>query len=193
MLRAAQDAQLSVVSMQTYDRSAASLQGAIKRLGDPKGYDALLIADSGRIAIVAAPLVRKSGSSARLLGTELWNTDTGLTASRPMAGSWYAAVSDTLYGQFAAKYRARFGTGPFRLSSLGYDSVLLAVRIAADWKPGSDFPEARLVDKGGFAGVDGAFRFTRDGVAERSLEVKQIGTGAVAIVSPAPQGFDSTH
>jgi branched-chain amino acid transport system substrate-binding protein len=193
MLRAAQEAQVTVVSMQGYDRSPASLQAAIKRLGDPKGYDALLVADSGRIAIVAAPLVRKSGSSARLLGTELWNTDTGLAADKPMAGSWYAAVSDGLYGQFAAKYRARFGKGPFRLSSLGYDSVLLAVRIAADWKAGSDFPEGRLTDKGGFSGVDGAFRFTRDGIAERSLEVKQIGAGGVSIVSAAPQGFDAAQ
>ena len=98
-------------------------------------------------------------------------------------------MSDGLYSQFASKYRARFGKSPFRLSSLGYDSVLLAVRISAEWKPGTPFPEGRLVDKGGFSGVDGAFRFDRDGIAERVLEVKQIGAGGVTVVSPAPQGF----
>jgi ABC-type branched-subunit amino acid transport system substrate-binding protein len=189
MLRAAQETGATVVSMQGYDRSPASLATAIKRLGDPKGYDALLIADSGRIALVAAPLVRKSGSSAKLLGTELWNTEPQLAASKPMSGSWFASVSDGLYSQFAAKYRARFGKGPYRLSSLGYDSVLLAVRISADWKAGTNFPEGRLTDKGGFSGVDGAFRFDRDGIADRVLEVKQIGAGGVTVVSPAPQGF----
>jgi ABC-type branched-subunit amino acid transport system substrate-binding protein len=189
VIRAAEDAQSTVVSMQGYDRSPASLAAAIKKLGDPKGYDALLIADSGRIALVAAPLVRKAGSSARLLGTELWNTETTLSAAKPMSGAWFAAVSDGLYGQFAAKYRARFGKGPFRLASLGYDSVLLAVRISADWRPGTPFPEGRLVDKGGFSGVDGAFRFNRDGIGERMLEVKQIGAGGVTVVSPATQGF----
>ncbi|HEY0316021.1 MAG TPA: penicillin-binding protein activator [Sphingomonas sp.] len=189
MLRAAEEAGATVVSMQSYDRSPATLAAAIKRLGDPKGYDALLIADSGRIALVAAPLVRKSGSAAKLLGTELWNTEPQLAASKTMSGAWFAAVSDGLYSQFAAKYRARFGKGPYRLSSLGYDSVLLAVRISADWKAGTDFPEARLIDKGGFSGVDGAFRFDRDGIAERVLEVKQIGAGGVTVVSPAPQGF----
>jgi branched-chain amino acid transport system substrate-binding protein len=189
MLRAAEGAGATVVSMQSYDRSPASLATAIKRLGDPKGYDALLIADSGRIALVAAPLVRKSGSSAKLLGTELWNTEPQLAASKLMSGAWFAAVSDGLYSQFAAKYRSRFGKGPYRLSSLGYDSVLLAVRISADWKAGTDFPQGRLSDKGGFSGVDGAFRFDHDGIAERMLEVKQIGTGGVTVVSPAPQGF----
>ncbi len=190
MLKAAQEAHATVVSMQGYERSSASLATAIRKLGDPKGYDALLIADNGRIALVAAPLVRKSGSGARLLGTELWNTEPQLTASRAMNGSWFASVSDGLYSQFAAKYRARFGKGPLRLSSLGYDSVLLAVRISADWKPGTPFPENRLTDKGGFSGVDGAFRFDREGIADRMLEVKQIGAGGVAVVSPAPQGFE---
>jgi branched-chain amino acid transport system substrate-binding protein len=189
MLKAAQEADTTVVSMQGYDRSPASLAAAIKKLGDPKGYDALLIADAGRIALVAAPLVRKSGSSARLLGTELWNTEPQLAASKPMAGSWFASVSDGLYGQFATKYRARFGKSPYRLASLGYDSVLLAIRIAADWKPGSRFPEGRLHDKGGFSGVDGAFRFGDDGLAQRVLEVKQVGAGGFTIVSPAAQGF----
>jgi ABC-type branched-subunit amino acid transport system substrate-binding protein len=189
MLRAAENAGATVVSMQGFDRSPASLAAAIKKLGDPKGYDALLIADNGRIALAAAPLVRKSGSAAKLLGTELWNTEPELAASKLMSGAWFAAVSDGLYSQFAAKYRTRFGKGPYRLSSLGYDSVLLAVRISADWKAGSDFPEGRLTDKGGFSGVDGAFRFDRDGIAERVLEVKQIGAGGVTVVSPAPQGF----
>jgi ABC-type branched-subunit amino acid transport system substrate-binding protein len=189
MLRAAEQASATVVSMQGYDRSPASLAAAIKKLGDPKGYDAILIADSGRIALVAAPLIRRSGSSARLLGTELWNTEPQLAASKPMSGAWFASVSDGLYSQFAVKYRARFGKGPFRLSSLGYDSVLLAVRMSANWKPGSDFPTDRLTDKGGFSGVDGAFRFDRDGIAERVLEVKQIGAGGMTVISPAPQGF----
>lgn len=189
MLKAAQEAHATVVSMQGYDRSSTSLATAIKKLGDPKGYDALLIADSGRIALVAAPLVRRSGSGARLLGTELWNTEPQLAAAKALGGSWFAAVSDGLYSQFASKYRARFGKSPFRLSSLGYDSVLLAVRISADWKPGTPFPESRLTEKGGFSGVDGAFRFERDGIADRMLEVKQIGAGGVTVVSPAPQGF----
>jgi branched-chain amino acid transport system substrate-binding protein len=190
LLRAVEQAGGTVVSMQSFDRSPASITAAVKKLQASSSYDALLIADSGRVALQVAPIVRKNGgATARLLGTELWNTDTSLAASPVLRGAWFASVSDTLYRQLATKYRARYGAAPFRLSSLGYDSVLLTVRIAQDWKPGSPFPAARLRDAGGFSGIDGAFRFNRQGVAERALEVNEVGTGASTVVDPAPRGF----
>jgi ABC-type branched-subunit amino acid transport system substrate-binding protein len=190
MLRAVEQAGGTVVSMQTFDRSPASITAAVKKLQASSSYDALLIADSGRVALQVAPIVRKNGgATARLLGTELWNTDTALAASPVLRGAWFASVSDTLYRQLANKYRARYGSAPFRLSSLGYDSVLLTVRIAQDWKPGSPFPAARLRDAGGFSGIDGAFRFNRASVAERALEVGEVGAGAITVIDPAPRGF----
>lgn len=190
MLRAVEQAGGTVVSMQTFDRSPASITAAVKKLQASSSYDALLIADSGRVALQVAPIVRKNGgATARLLGTELWNTDTALAASPILRGAWFASVSDTLYRQLATKYRARYGSAPFRLSSLGYDSVLLTVRIAQDWKPGTPFPAARLRDGGGFAGIDGAFRFNRAGVAERALEVGEVGAGAITVIDPAPRTF----
>jgi branched-chain amino acid transport system substrate-binding protein len=190
LLRAVEQAGGTVVSMQNFDRSPASITAAVKKLQASSSYDALLIADSGKVALQVAPIVRKNGgATARLLGTELWNTEGTLAASPVLRGAWFASVSDTLYGQLAGKYRARYGTSPFRLSSLGYDSVLLTVRIAQDWKPGSPFPAARLRDSGGFSGIDGAFRFGRTGVAERALEVSEVGAGAVTVIAPAPRSF----
>ena len=188
-LRAVEDAGGEVVTLQTYDRTRSGLSGAITRIMRNGPYEAILIADTGETAAAASPLVRKDGGTARILGTELWNTEPSLASNRALSGAWFASVSDDLYRQYAAKYRARFGSAPYRLSSLGYDVVLLAVRIARDWKPGSDFPEARLRDDGGFAGLDGAFRFGRDGVAQRALEVQEIRNGSTVTVSPAPRSF----
>ncbi len=67
--------------------------------------------------------------------------------------------------------------------------MLLAVRIAADWKPGTVFPSRRLVDPEGFAGIDGAFRFGRSGIAERNLEIQEIAAGATNVIDAAPKGF----
>ena len=110
-------------------------------------------------------------------------------ASPAMHGAWFASVSDSYYRQLATKYRARFGIAPYRLASLGYDAVLLTIRIAQDWKPGTTFPFGRLTDEGGFAGVDGAFRFRRDGIAERALEVQQVDAGKFTVIDPAPKDF----
>lgn len=190
LLRAVEQAGGTVVSMQTFDRTAASMTAAVRKLQASSSYDALLIADSGRVAVQVAPIVRKNGgAAARLLGTELWNTESTITASPALSGAWFASVSDGLYRQLATKYRARYGSTPFRLSSLGYDAVLLTVRIAQDWKPGTPFPTARLRDDGGFSGIDGAFRFGRNGVAERALEVSQVGAGSFSVVDAAPRSF----
>mgnify|MGYP001598364184 CR=1 FL=1 len=190
LLRAVEQAGGTVVSMQSFDRSPASITAAVKKLQSSSSYDALLIADSGRVALQIAPIVRKNGgASAQLLGTELWNTDNAIAASPALRGAWFASVSDGLYRQLAGKYRARFGGAPFRLSSLGYDAVLLTVRIARDWQPGSPFPAARLRDGGGFSGIDGAFRFTRNGVAERALEVSQVNAGGISVIDAAPRTF----
>ncbi|TVV77235.1 penicillin-binding protein activator [Sphingomonas solaris] len=192
LLRTAEAAGGSVVSMQTYDRTPASLAAAVGRIGQTRAagqpYEAVLIADGGRIATQAAPLLRRQGAT-QLLGTELWNAEGALANNPAMQGAWFASVPDAMYRQLGTKYRARFGKAPYRLASLGYDAVLLTVRIAADWKTGAPFPAKALTDKGGFSGVDGAFRFRADGIAERSLAVHQIGPGGATVIAPAPRGF----
>lgn len=190
LLRAVESAGATVVSMQTYDRSPGSLTVAIRKMAQASAFDAVLIADGGRIALQAAPLIRANGgASARILGTELWNTESSLSGNAALRGAWFASVSDSLYRQLANKYRARYGSVPFRLSSLGYDAVLLTVRIAADWKVGTPFPARRLVDPDGFAGIDGAFRFANSGIAERALEVQQVNAGTFSVVDAAPKSF----
>jgi len=189
LIRTAEAAGGSVVAMQSYQRSPTSLAAAIKTISKEK-FDAVLIADSGRIAIASAPLIRKSsGAAVRILGTELWNAEPSLNNSPAMAGAWFASVDDGLFKQFVTRYRARYGRTPYRLASLGYDAVLLTVRIAKDWKVGDRFPVDALADEGGFSGVDGAFRFAKGHIAERALAVHQLGPGGGTIVSPAPSGF----
>ena len=187
-LRAVETAGGQVASLQTYERRPGAMAQAATRLNARAPYDAVLIADSGTTAAVAAPLVKRGSASARVLGTELWNSEAGIAAKPQLNGAWFASVSDPIYRQYAAKYRQRFGAAPYRLSSLGYDAVLLTVRIARDWRIGSAFPESRLRDSGGFSGIDGAFRF-RDNIAERALEVQEIRGGTTVVVSPAPTGF----
>lgn len=179
-----------LVAVQNFDRTPGSIQAAVRKLSESSSYEALLIGDSGRVALQIVPLVRRGSSArARILGTELWNTEGSLSQNAAMNGAWFASVSDGYYNQLATKYRARFTKAPFRLSSLGYDAVLLATRVAAKWRTGTPFPVAELNDAGGFTGIDGAFRFGRDGIAERALEVQQINPGAFSVVAPAPKTF----
>lgn len=175
----------TLVAMEGYDRSATAMTGAARRLTSAGAMDAVLIADSGGNAVRAVPLINADGTR-QLLGTELWNTDASLASNPVMRGAWFASVSDGLYGQLAAKYRARFGKAPYRLASLGYDAVLLTVRVSREWQPGTDFPTERLMAGDGFGGIDGIFRFDQRGVAVRALEVTEIGAGGFRVIAPAP-------
>ena len=180
----------TLVGVQESDGSAASADAAARRLGQLGQIDAVLIADSGRAAVVTVPSLRRHGlKNAKILGTDLWNIDGSLASKPPMYGAWFASVSDTLYNQYATKYRTRFGRAPLRLSSLGYDSVLLIARVARDWRPGSKFPVSQLTDPQGFIGVDGAFRFLSNGLTDRMLEVQEIQAGKFVTVNAAPASF----
>jgi branched-chain amino acid transport system substrate-binding protein len=176
----------TLVATEYYDRSATGLTGAARRLTRAGQFGAVLIADGGQTAIRAVPLVRSGGSTARVLGTELWNTEAALSSNAALRGAWFASVSDTLYGQLATRYRERYGTAPYRLASLGYDSVLLTVRVSRDWRPGTVFPQARLFQEDGFGGIDGIFRFDNRGIAVRALEVSEVRAGGFAVVDAAP-------
>lgn len=191
LIRAVEQKGGRMVAMQTYGRTPAEMNAAIQRLNAQSPYDAVLIADNGRIAMQAAPIVRRGATAnARILGTELWNTETNLGTQPALRGAWFASVSDTRFNQLRSRYRTRYGAAPYRLASLGYDAVLLAIRLSGnEWQIGRTFPAAALRQSDGFMGVDGAFRFGRDGVAERALEVKQVNARGVSVVAPAATGF----
>ena len=109
--------------------------------------------------------------------------------SAPLRGALYSAVSDGRYAGFVRSYQERFGGQPYRIATLGYDAVLLTLRAARDWKTGRPFPTDVLFQSGGFDGMDGPFRFQRNGVIERAFEVRRVTNGGVETVSAAPKGF----
>ncbi len=180
----------TVVDIQRYDRSNTSIISAAERLAATGGFDTVLIADSARLAMMAAPRLKDAGDTLpSIIGTELWSREGELTRNATMRGAWFSSVSDDRYIQFAESYESRFGGEPFRIATLGYDAVLLTLRLTRDWQPGRDLPDGLLTNSEGFLGLDGPFRFMSNGVGERALEVRQVGNGVFTVVDAAPRGF----
>lgn len=179
----------NVVGVQTYNRTPATLRAAATALAAQGSLDAVLVADGARMAAVAVPIVRRAAPQARILGTELWATEANVGAQSALRGAWFAAPSSANFEQLRTRYRARYGANPYRLGSLGYDSVLLAGRIAENWRLGRRFPARQLRNEDGFAGVDGAFRFGRDGIVERALAVLEVTAAGTNVLAPAPGNF----
>lgn len=177
-----------VAGVETYARGNTSVVSAAQRLKAKGGFDSVLIADGARLAAQGAAQLRPG--NARIFGTELWSGEAAITRTPALSGAVFAAVTDARYKRFADSYQARFGAAPHRIATLGYDAVLLTLRIAREWRPGRAFPVEQLRDSGGFLGLDGAFRFGRNGVVERAMEVREVRGGRIAVVDPAPARFD---
>lgn len=158
----------------------------------PVPFQALLIADSGSVAGQFMPALAKFGAppgSVIIVGTELWNNEPGIARAASLRGALFSSVPDERFRKLAERYRAKFGSSPSRLASFGYDSVLLVNSLAGNWPVGTPFPRAALSNREGFAGIDGVFRFTPSNIAERGLEVQQVGNGAITAVAPASRSF----
>lgn len=181
----------SLVGVERYARGNTSITSASSRLRARGGFDTVLVADGAKLSIQAAGALRDGGATnLTVLGTELLSGEGSISRSAAMTGTLFSAVSDNRFKRFSESYSTRFGSNPYRISTLGYDAVLLTLRMTRDWKIGKDFPARRLREESGFVGIDGPFRFRRNGIAERALEVREVRPGGLAIVSPAPSSFN---
>lgn len=185
----------SLVATRRYNRGNAAIGFAARQLEQDGGFDTVVIGDGARLSVQAALALRGEADDdgkvkdLRLIGPELWSGVPALTLAESMDGAVFAAVSDARYQRFADSYKTRFNANPYRISTLGYDAVLMTLRVARDWRVGRNFPMGVMYSDGGFLGVDGAFRFGRNGVIERALEVRQVKKGGIETVEAAPTRF----
>jgi ABC-type branched-subunit amino acid transport system substrate-binding protein len=186
LLGAVQRAGAKMGGVQAYGQTAASMRTAAATLNSRGPMDAVIIGDSVANAAVAAPSLR---TGQRIIGTELWGNERTIGRTPALRGAWYAALPNDRFDQLVTRYRAKYGKTPYRLASLGYDAMLLTVRTEKFWTAGTPFPARKLIEKDGFTGVDGIFRFGRDGIAERALEVRQVTATGSTLLSPAAATF----
>jgi branched-chain amino acid transport system substrate-binding protein len=188
-----------------YDARLNAARGAAEGKQNPDGsvptvasvmpgapFDALMIAENGPLVKAFVSPLRQFGVSfnrVRLLGTGLWATDATMPRDPTLVGGWFASVPDGNFNQMARRFQSSYGYVPRRLASLGYDGVLLAGAALRSWTPGKPVSTASLQGQGGFAGVDGIFRFRSNGVAERGLEVQEFTGSGLRTISAAPSSF----
>jgi ABC-type branched-subunit amino acid transport system substrate-binding protein len=152
----------------------------------PKNLDAVLIASPAIEASKISNLLTAEGFiKTKRLGTGLWDTTEAPKLSG-LQGAWYAASSPRLRTRFEHRYFETYGKQPPRIASLAYDATALAVVLA---KSGRGFGRDSLTNPNGFAGIDGIFRFSADGLAERGLAILEINNGAASVIQDAPPRF----
>ncbi len=169
---------------------------ARKSLGNAHGapFDAVLMPMGGTLARQAGSFLDQYDLPSRdvkRLGTGLMD-DKSLASDRTLNGAWFAAPDPQPRKKFERKYKNLFFAKPPRLASLSYDATALSIILAhMGQKSGNNnsFSNQSITNPNGFFGIDGIFRFRRDGIVERGLAVLEYRNGKIAVIDPAPKTF----
>ncbi len=182
---AGKDDEISVAALKRLER--------LETTGDVD-FDTILIPEQGSRLTQAAtllPFFDVDSGRVQLLGTLLWDAP-GLGREPVMIGGVYPAPPPDSNKQFFARYRETYGRAAPTIASHGYDAVALAAILARS-EEANTFSAEALTSASGFAGVDGIFRFTRDGLSQRGFAMMQVTRDGVTVAAPAPTTFDASQ
>jgi len=174
-------------------RAALSRLQDQETLGDPD-FQAILVPATSSVMLqtLAAQLAYYDVDqpAVRVLGLQLWDEFGNLSREPSLRGAWYAAPPSETREKFDLRFQSLYGHKPARVAWLAYDVTALAAVLAGDTDE-PQYDEAALTNEQGFAGVEGIFRISPTGVAERSFEIREITGRGVRAIRPAPARFDA--
>ena len=101
---------------------------------------------------------------------------------------WFAVPDRDLFTNFSERYEEQYETKPHQLASLAYDGIAAVGALVASGNSNALTGEA-LTQSAGFEGVNGIFRFLKNGTNERGLSIAQVVDKQVVIIDPAPKTF----
>lgn len=156
--------------------------------------EGILIAAGGktlRLLATRFPYFDIETDNIRLLGTELWQHE-NLLGEPSLNGGWFVAPATGTLDAFNTMYKEKFESEPLRGAVLAYDAVSLAGTLMKEKEidfapPMGGHPLRR---KGGFIGIQGAFRFNAKGVAQRALAIYQVSEDTVEVIDRPIVGTD---
>lgn len=156
---------------------------------------AVLVPERGNRLRRIAPLLAYYGVDTRrvkMLGTGGWN-DPNIWREPSLRGAWFPTAPSVDVRDFDQRFERMYGAKPSSLAAVAYDAAALVIALSED----GELLPAELINRDGFMGVNGLFRFRDDGTAERSLAIMEIdptandGTGVKEILPVSPS-FDPT-
>jgi hypothetical protein len=188
----------TLVASQPYNLSVEGIQasagGAATALNSA-GANAVILTDgpTGGLAFIAEALRGNGVTEAQFLGMQRWDISAETLAVPSLQGGVFAAPDPSLVGAFNGRYQAAYGESPHELAGLAYDAVAAVGALVAQARAqgGSPFSTARITQPGGFAGVNGAFRFLTNGLVQRNLAIIAVQNGQAVVTERAARSFDT--
>jgi len=185
------DVQKKALAGKTDPASKKALK-SLEKIDTTEGvtFQAVMLPEGGgRLRAVSAllPFYDVDPAKVKLMGTMLWN-EPGLGSEPALVGGWFAAPPLAVNEDFETRYAQWFGAKPQRIVSPAYDAVAMAAVLARN-PDGPDLSPRALLNPSGFAGVNGLFRLSADGLSERGLAVLEITKKGFQEVAPGVSSF----
>ncbi|MFT3973652.1 MAG: penicillin-binding protein activator [Amaricoccus sp.] len=190
----------TVAASEAYSLSVAGIQSAAGPAAQAllaAGANGIILTDgpTGGLSFIADGL-RSNGidqDRGQFLGMQRWDISAEAMQAPSLQGGVFAAPDPTIVNAFNGRYRAAYGESPHELAGLAYDGVAAVGALIAEARSqgGSPFSTERLTQASGFAGVNGPFRFTASGRAQRNLAIVAVENGAAVVREPAARTFDT--
>ncbi len=182
------------VQIVRYERSVTSIEQAITSAAPlVASSDAIYIPEGGEIPNAMMLSMRKSSIDIvgkLILGSGQWES---VVFKEPqLEGALYPGRDLSRFGDFAKRYEAAYGAKPNVWAALGYDSITLSTNLIRSGGAGNPFQPEALETANGYVGINGIFRLTPAGTAERGLAIYQVEKNVGKVVAPAPTSFGRT-
>ncbi len=110
-------------------------------------------------------------------------------SNMPTLLSYYADVPIAARYEFANRFKSRYNTEPSDAAYVVYDAVALIMALSIDLNGRVSFDPAALNNQAGFEGMNGVFRFRKDGTIERLLSLFRRSTDKVSILDSEKPSF----
>jgi branched-chain amino acid transport system substrate-binding protein len=150
----------------------------------PRENTAILLPDSRALAELSDT---KTNNNLKLIGGSLWE-DKNTYSLGYLEKSWFASLPMESRARFESRFMDTYGYKPLKIASLGYDAITLIATILNN-NASVPIKKNELLNRNGFNGITGLFRFLPDGTNERSFSVYEISNKQAVILDPAPEYF----
>lgn len=175
-------------STQSPDSEARYIANAVNSAQQSGSPVAILIPERGTQLRRVAPLLSYYGMSrrAQMMGLSGWD-DTAIWREPSLRGGWFVAPPRGDVQAFNTKFQRIYGRGPSSLAATAYDAASLVAQLGAD----GEVTRGELSSEDGFVGINGLFRFDKQGTTQRRLSVYEIsGSDGAVEVRRAAESFD---
>ena len=190
----------TLATSQSYSVSVEGIQAAAGPAAaalNSAGANAVILTDgpTGGLAFISEALRGNglSAAQAQFMGMQRWDVSAEALAVPSLQGGVFAAPDPALVAAFTGRYRTAYGESPHELAGVAYDGIAVVGALIAQARAqgGSPFSTARITQPGGFAGVNGAFRFNSDGRVQRNLAIIEVRDGQAVVTERAARSFDA--